>query len=124
MCRYPGGGRDADGCSESTDNSNEGTDDCGVNCDPERIAVAEAFTPNGDGINDGWVIKGIENYPNSVVKVYNRWGHEVYSEVGYQNDWGAIYKDNSKKVPPGSYYYVINLSNGSAPQDGWIFINY
>ncbi|MRX66331.1 BspA family leucine-rich repeat surface protein [Maribacter luteus] len=108
---------DAEGCSDSqkVDDSVE---------IPATVVSAQAFTPNGDGINDGWVINGIENYPNSIVKVYNRWGHEVFSAIGYQNDWGAIYNNKSEKVPTGSYYYIINLNDGSAPQDGWIFINY
>ena len=86
--------------------------------------IATAITPNGDGINDGWVIRGIENYPNNVVKVYNRQGHEVFGAQGYQNNWEGFYNDNREKLPPGSYYYVVNLGDGSAPIDGWIFINY
>ena len=86
--------------------------------------IATAFTPNGDGINDGWVIKNIQNFPNSVVKVYNRTGHGVFGAQGYQNDWEGVYNDNREKLPPGSYYFVINLGDGSAPMDGWIFINY
>ncbi len=88
------------------------------------LVPAEAFTPNGDGINDSWMIPGINNYPNSIVKVYNRWGHEVYATKGYQNDWNGVYKSNSEKVPSGSYLYVIDLGNGSALLRGWIFINY
>ncbi|PHN95553.1 hypothetical protein CSC80_09575 [Maribacter sp. 6B07] len=108
---------DVEGCSDS---QKEG-DKVEI---PVTVVSAQAFTPNGDGINDGWVIAGIENYPASIVKVYNRWGHEVFSAKGYQNDWGAVYKNRSEKVPTGSYYYIINLNDGSAPQDGWIFINY
>ncbi len=122
---------DDKGCSDSQ----KGTDDetvqntdgevgCVANCDSKKVTAAEAFTPNGDGINDGWVIKGIENHPNSIVNVYNRWGHKVFSAIGYQNDWGGTYRNNNKKLPTGSYYYVIDLANGSAPQKGWIFINY
>ena len=88
------------------------------------MAISDTFTPNGDGINDTWFIRDIENYPNSIVKVYNRWGHEVFGTVAYNNDWDAVYKESREKLPPGSYYYVINLGDGSQPIDGWIFINY
>ena len=89
-----------------------------------KFEMATALTPNGDGINDGWVIPGIENFPNSDVRVYNRSGREVFQAFGYQNDWEGEYKDNSSKLPPGSYHYVINLGDDSAPVRGWIFINY
>ncbi len=88
------------------------------------LVPAQAFTPNGDGINDFWVIPGIENYPNALVKVYNRWGHEVFTSKGYNNDWNATYKSRSNSLPSGSYMYVIDLANGSAPIQGWLFINY
>ena len=127
---------DPDDDNDGTPDSEEGsaTDDCdndgikdSFDPDPCTISVqdiATAFTPNGDGLNDTWVIKGIENFPNSVINVYNRWGNEVYKAVGYQNDWGAIYRDNIKKLPPGSYYFLVNLNDGTAPIDGWLFINY
>ncbi|NDV17028.1 T9SS type B sorting domain-containing protein [Muricauda sp. TY007] len=88
------------------------------------LVPAQAFTPNGDGNNDAWIIPGIDNYPNNVVKVYNRWGHEVLSTRSYKNDWEGFYKGRSEKLPAGSYLYVINLGDGSAPLQGWIFINY
>ncbi|CAN0597867.1 unnamed protein product, partial [Ectocarpus sp. 12 AP-2014] len=88
------------------------------------VIPAEAFTPNGDGINDTWVIPNIDTYPNNVVKVYNRWGHEVFAAGNYQNDWTGRHKANSTMLPTGSYLYVVDLGNGSAPLQGWIFINY
>ncbi|MER3374685.1 MAG: cadherin-like domain-containing protein [Allomuricauda sp.] len=88
------------------------------------LVPAQAFTPNGDGNNDAWIIPGIDNYPNNVVKVYNRWGHEVLTTRSYKNDWEGFYKGRSEKLPAGSYLYVIDLGDGSAPLQGWIFINY
>tara|TARA_R110002049_G_scaffold272291_1_gene449775 strand:- start:7112 stop:13801 length:6690 start_codon:yes stop_codon:yes gene_type:complete len=88
------------------------------------VISAEAITPNGDGINDTWIIRGIENHPNAVVSVYNRYGHEVFKAIDYQNDWSGRYSSRSENLPAGSYYYVIDFRNGSAPMDGWIFINY
>jgi len=94
-----------------------------TNTQPSLIP-AEAFTPNGDGINDSWTIPGIENYPNNAVKVFNRSGNKVFETKGYQNNWVGFYKDNREKLPSGSYLYVIDFGNGTAPLQGWIFINY
>ena len=61
--------------------------------DGSNILISQAFTPNGDGINDTWFIQGIENYPNAQIWVYNRWGQQVFHKRGgYQNDWGVIIK--------------------------------
>jgi len=95
-----------------------------VNETPLEVVSAQAFTPNGDGINDGLVIDGILDYPNNTVRIYNRNGHEVFSAQGYQNDWEGFYENSREKLPPGSYYYIIDLGDGSAPMNGWIFINY
>jgi gliding motility-associated-like protein len=88
------------------------------------LIPAEAFTPNGDAINDTWVVPGIDNHPNNIVRVYNRWGHEVFMAGNYQNDWTGRHNAKSTMLPTGSYLYVIDLGNGIAPLQGWIFINY
>ena len=89
-----------------------------------KIVPAQAFTPNGDGNNDFWVVPGLANYPNNRVTIFNRSGHEVFRTQSYQNNWGGFYKNNNKKLPAGSYFYIIDLGDGSAPLQGWIFINY
>lgn len=88
------------------------------------LIPAEAITPNGDGINENWVVPGIENYENAKVTVYNRWGHEVFAVVNYRNDWQGNHGSSSERLPSGSYLYVIDLGNGSAAIRGWLFINY
>ncbi|AYN67481.1 hypothetical protein D1013_08960 [Euzebyella marina] len=93
--------------------------------DNEPVLVpAEAFTPNNDGLNDSWMVPGIENYPNNVVRIYNRYGHEVFAQNSYRNDWQGFFKNKNEKLPSGSYLYIIDLGNGEAPLRGWIFINY
>jgi len=59
---------------------------------PQMITVPNAFTPNGDGVNDTWDIKFIDSYPNCTVNVYNRWGENVYSSIGYGIPWEGTYK--------------------------------
>lgn len=66
------------------------------------------FSPNDDGVNDVWNIKGLEVYPECTVDVYTRYGQPVFHSAGYSRPWdGSI---NGKKLPTGTYYYVINLS--------------
>ncbi|MEI6265870.1 MAG: gliding motility-associated C-terminal domain-containing protein, partial [Sphingobacteriia bacterium] len=69
-----------------------------------------AFSPNGDGINDRWRIKYLESYPGATVEVFNRYGQSVFSSEGYDVDWDGTV--NGKALPIGTYYYVINPKNG------------
>jgi gliding motility-associated-like protein len=71
------------------------------------LNIANAFTPNGDGINDYWKISSIENYPDAVVQVFTRYGQKVFESKGYSKPFdGTI---NGSKLPVGVYYYIINL---------------
>lgn len=81
---------------------------------------ASAFTPNGDGVNDGWEIRKIGFFPNCEVSIFNRWGGLIYQSIGYSRQW---YGDkNGNKLPAGTYYYVIDLNNGSKPFTGPVTI--
>jgi gliding motility-associated-like protein len=103
------------------DRDNDGIGDI---CDTIDINVSEAITPNGDGINDTWVIYNIENHPNHVIRVYNRFGNEVMFAKNYQNNWDGHYVNKSNTLPSGaSYYYQIDLDgNGSIEHEGWLYI--
>lgn len=70
-----------------------------------EIETQNAFTPNGDGINDRWIVyKGnCIYYPD--VTVFNRYGNLVYQSKHYQNNWEGNYK--GKPLPDGTYYAVI-----------------
>jgi gliding motility-associated-like protein len=72
--------------------------------------VPNAFSPNGDGINDRWRIQYLESYPGATVDVYNRYGQLVFTSVGYSVDWDGTV--NGNPLPIGTYYYVINPKNG------------
>lgn len=65
------------------------------------------FSPNGDGINDTWVIKNIENYPNHVVTIFDRAGRILYSVNGYKNTWDGTV--NGSPLAEGTYYYMIKF---------------
>ena len=83
--------------------------------------IPNAFSPNGDGINDTWAIRSADAFAGSVVEVYNRYGQVVFRSNGYANPWNGTYK--GKPVPSGTYYFVIDLRSGNEPNiTGWIFI--
>ena len=90
------------------------------------IMVSEGLTPNGDNVNDTWYIENIERHPDVVIRVYNRWGGEVFFHQGiYNNDWGGTYKNNLETLPDAPYYYRIDLDNdGYVEHQGWIYINH
>jgi gliding motility-associated-like protein len=81
-------------------------DDATVTVIPYCVKVMNAFTPNGDGINDLWIVTtGAACTSQIMVKVFNRYGGEVYSNDDYQNNWNGTYK--GKAIPDGTYYYSI-----------------
>lgn len=73
----------------------------------ESIIFPDAITPNNDGLNDFWRIDLIEEFPQAVVEVYNRWGQLVFRSVGYSEKFNGTH--NGKDLPVGTYYYVIDL---------------
>lgn len=78
-----------------------------------QIVFPNGFTPNGDGINDDWQIDYIDQFPESVVEVYNRWGEMLFRSVGYTERWDGTY--NGKDLPVGTYYYIIELNDPLFP---------
>ena len=104
---------------------NESTAEFTVTVNRCTVRVSEAITPNGDGINDTWVIHNIDQFSNNRVRVFNRWGDKVFESKGYLNTWDGTYKNRTQKLPDGaSYYYQIDLEDdGKIDQDGWIYIS-
>jgi gliding motility-associated-like protein len=83
------------------------------------IIPPNTFSPNGDGQNDTWNIKGLDSYPQSVTLVFNRYGSIVYKSTGYTNPWDGHF--NGKPMPTGTYYYTIDLKNGTI-LTGWVTV--
>jgi gliding motility-associated-like protein len=73
----------------------------------KKLTVPNAFSPNGDGINDNWVVRGLDSYPGASVSVYSRDGAIVFQTHTSNQSWDGRY--NGKPLPLGAYYYVIDL---------------
>jgi gliding motility-associated-like protein len=95
-----------------------------IGCDTASVCVTvidttvecvfpNAFSPNGDGVNDEFDINCNPQYPQATLRVFNRWGNEVwFSDGHYQNDWKGTNKEN-KDLPDGTYFYVYEYSDGT-----------
>jgi gliding motility-associated-like protein len=81
-----------------------------------ELIIPSAFSPNDDGINDTWEISQLNYYPYAKVWVYNRQGQTVFESYGYTKPWNG--KRNSKHLPVGTYYYIIQTSSNSKPISG------
>lgn len=74
--------------------------------DPCSIIIPNVFTPNNDGVNDVFVVDGVERYPNTLVQIFNRWGQLIYENADYDNSWDGT-TPNGTPVSDGTYYYVV-----------------
>jgi gliding motility-associated-like protein len=83
------------------------------NCE---LNPGNAFSPNGDGLNDFFSVDFIEFYPNNVVYIFNRWGTKVFEKSAYNNDW------NGDNLPSGTYFYVIDPGDGSELLKGYVVL--
>ena len=84
------------------------------------LNIPNAITPNGDGINDDWVIENIGLYEDVVVLVYNKWGNVIFESKGYETRWDGTF--NGKELPPATYYYIIEIGEAGEPFNGPITI--
>ena len=93
--------------------------------------ITKAFSPNGDGINDYWVIENInttgldnDNFPLANIRIFNIQGQDVYTSENYKNDWDGT-GNNGSKLPIGTYIYEIRFSNPKHKiQKGWLYLKY
>ncbi len=126
-----------DECDDDDDNDGilDFSDNCPLVFNPKQIDLNyngvgdvcdehdlnDIISPNGDGINDTWHIINIQNYPNNVIKVYNRWGNKIFESRGNYNPWNGSYRGET--LPSGSYYYHIDLMGDRTDiRTGWIYI--
>ena len=107
----------------------------GINPDPDPdpenscLEIPQGFSPNDDGHNDFFEIFCIEDYPNAKLQIYNRHGVSVYSSNNYLNTWDGkpnkgVLNNNSKPLPVGTYFYVLEHKDLPKRRVGWLYLNY
>jgi gliding motility-associated-like protein len=96
----------------------------------ETLFIPEGFSPDGDGVNDQWRIKGLPSDANSELTIFNRWGNKVYYHGNYYN---AIPWDGTPnvagtvggyKLPQGTYYYILDIKGYGKPKTGFVVLQY
>jgi gliding motility-associated-like protein/uncharacterized repeat protein (TIGR01451 family) len=94
---------------------------------PTDFFIPEGFSPNGDGINDLFVVRGIVNYPHNKIEIFNRWGNKVFDASPYQNKWHGKatfgIRVGGGELPVGTYFYLLDLGDGSKVIKGTIYLN-
>ncbi len=87
-----------------------------------NVYIPNTFTPNNDGINDTWVIEGLDDDPTADVKVFTRYGSLLFEDKGHNTTWNGEY--NGKKLPAGVYYYIVLAKRGTQKFSGSVTIIY
>lgn len=83
----------------------------------DNLEIANTMTPNGDGINDIWSLKGMPDYPDIRIQVYSRDGQLVYDIIGpYKKPFDGYFRGAA--LPAGVYYYKIDLRGDCKPLSG------
>ena len=106
-------------CPATTDTVIIGVNDC------SKIRIPDAFSPNGDGVNDTYMIEGLLYYRQNSIQVFNRWGTRVLERSPYNNDWDGRSEASlnwGEELPESTYYYILDLGNGDEPYTGYIYL--
>ncbi len=87
------------------------------------LVFHNVITPNGDGLNDKWIIDCIENFPDNNVIIFNRWG-DIVNRFDHYDNFSKVWqgtRQDGRPLPDGTYYYVLTIKNGGN-YCGWIFL--
>ncbi len=121
---------DGDGVNDGAE-VNQGSDPLDP-CDPAPtqsyciLSFPEGISPNGDGKNDTWTITGADYFENNHLKIYNRFGTEVYHKEFYTNEFvgkANVSTLGGELLPDGTYFFVFDkFNNGEDVETGYLFI--
>lgn len=84
------------------------------------LLIPNAFTPNGDGVNDTWVIGNLERFPGSQIQVFDRWGQVVLEATNYNQSWEGSFR--GRALPEDTYFYRIRKNNNTPDRQGSLTI--
>jgi len=98
------------------------TDSLTVKVLPLDVLIPNAISPNHDGVNDVWNILHLDQFTTCTVAIFNRNGQKLFTSMGYTRPWDGTYKN--KRLPAGTYYYIIDLKDGSAVRSGYVVVVY
>ncbi|MBR5983902.1 MAG: gliding motility-associated C-terminal domain-containing protein, partial [Bacteroidales bacterium] len=86
------------------------------------LRIPNVITPNGDGVNDEWIIENIELFPYAHIYIFNRWGQLLFHERGDGKRWDGSYRGHL--VPSGVYLYIIELESVEETYKGTVTVLY
>lgn len=86
---------------------------------PLELAMPSGISPNGDGLNDFFVVHGLEAYPNNSISIFNRWGNSVYEKDKYQQNWAGK-NSSGADLPDGTYFVILKINNGDTTLTGYV----
>ena len=126
-----------DGDYANDDSDNDGIPnylDSDLVTQDDGVEVFNVITPNGDGVHDALTIAGLENFPENTIKIYNRWGVLVFSTNAYDTEGnvfdgtstGRVTISQERKLPVGTYFYILNYKNATGTmksRSGYIYLN-
>ena len=97
-----------------------------IEVEPLCLIVYNEFSPNGDGVNDQFVISCIENFPNNTLQIFNRYGSLVFKANQYSNEWDGRANvsgitNTGDVLPAGTYFYILEMDNASS-KSGWVYL--
>lgn len=96
-----------------------------IHIDPSDDMVQQipnAISPNGDGVNDNFIVPALEDNPDlrSEIIIFNRFGHTVFTASPYQNNWNGILQSNGSALPEGTYFYSLKIEGEPKDFTGFI----
>jgi gliding motility-associated-like protein len=108
-------------------------DSC-IQCDTAMVTITvkdpplflpQGISPNGDGVNDRFVISGLNAYPRSSLTIFSRDGIVIFYSDDYKNDWNGMNCNQSQTnniVPAGTYYYLLQICGSSRYIRGFLYL--
>ncbi|MCO6482218.1 MAG: gliding motility-associated C-terminal domain-containing protein [Flavobacteriales bacterium] len=106
-------------CGSSSDTMLIVLRDCSI------LVIPDAFSPNGDGVNDVYTIGGLDYYPDNKFQVFNRWGSKVFERSPYRNTWDGTSEGKPNwgtKLPESTYYFIFDPGDGKEITTGYIYL--